>query len=101
VTTHRMDFEASDGGVVNGEFLIEPYSAGGRDEPPSGGYAILEAVKVAGFPIPSDEWGKLGLDNERIAELEELAYRDYGKEQTALYEAAIDAKIDERRERGA
>jgi len=100
MTTHRMDFEV-ESGIASGEFLIEPYSSGGRDEPPSGGYALLEGVKVAGFPVPSDEWGKLGLDNERIAELEELAYRDYGKEQTARYEAAIDAKIDERRERDA
>jgi hypothetical protein len=96
-----MDFEAADGGVVNGEFSIEPYSAGGRDEPPSGGYALLEGVKVAGFPVPSAEWGKLGLDAERIEELEERAYRDWREECTARYEAAVDARIDERRERGA
>lgn len=98
---HRMDFESPDGGVVNGVFFIEPYSSGGRDEPPSGGYAILEEAKVAGFPIPADEWGKLGLDAERIEELEERAYHDYCEESQARYEAAVDAAIDERRERGA
>jgi hypothetical protein len=97
---HKMEFEiGEDGGLAEGSFLIEPYSRGGRDEPPSGGYALLEEVRVAGFRVPEDDWGKMGLDAERIEELQDAAYADYGDHMRGLEDAAIDAKIDEARER--
>jgi len=58
-------------------FYIEPYNPGGSDEPPSGGYAMLETVRVVGFAVPEEDWPKLGLTEERIAELEEQAAESY------------------------
>lgn len=79
---------------------FEPYSPGGRDEPPSGGNAIIYEIRDEnGKKIEDKDWLAHGFDTKAIERLEEAAYQAHCMDLQDRYDSAMEAKADAERER--
>lgn len=79
---------------------FEPYSPGGRDEPSSGGNAIIYTIRdESGAEIPEKDWPAHGFDAKAIEKLEEAAYQAHCEREADSYNAAMEDKADAERER--
>jgi len=96
IDSHSMEIELE----AELEFEIEPYSRGGRDEPPSGGNATLIKVTIGTREIPTKEWAEYGLDRKRIQKLEESAYQGACEADQDAKDAAGDARFHELKDEG-
>lgn len=77
-------------------YEIEPYNKGGRDEPPSGGTASVNEIRLpSGTMLPLEYWEAAGID---IKKIEETIYEMHGIIERDRYEAAIEDKADAERE---
>ena len=62
-------------------YEIEPYNAGGRDEPPSGGNAdVYEVRGPDGKEIAREAWKGLGIDVEKVEEAIYVKWCDEGED---------------------
>ena len=78
-------------------YEIEPYNKGGRDEPESGGFAMVDEIRNPdGSVLPQDSWKAAGIDIKRI---EETIYELHGIIERDRYEAAMEDRADAERER--
>jgi hypothetical protein len=79
---------------------VEPYSRGGRDEPPSGGSATVTEIRgPSGLVLPPGWWTALGFSGERLAALEEACYEQWREERQSAAEDAAEARAGKWRQR--
>ena len=77
-------------------YEIEPYNAGGKDEPPSGGYALVTEIRNKdGVVLPQEFWKACGLD---ICRIEEDIYEYHGEMEKGRWEDAQERDAEARRE---
>lgn len=96
----EMTWALPDGTEEELTFLyeVEPYSPGGRDEPPSGGYAIINEVRRADGSVV-ENWESIGLDKKAIERIEEKIYEDVGDRERAARESWEEDAYDRARDR--
>lgn len=81
-------------------YEIEPFNPGGRDEPPSGGYAYITEIRHKdGSKLADDSWQAAGFPPKHIEQLEESIFNDVCDRDQARKEASDESSAEARRER--
>lgn len=100
--TYFYDHVDEDGHRSNWRLLyeVEPPNAGDRDEPASGGVALIRQIQHQdGSKLPRDSWSAAGFGAILLEALEDLCYSYHREATESARDDEADRRMDERRER--
>lgn len=93
------EYEDENGTIWNLVYSIEPYNSGGKDEPPSGGYAMIDEIRHKdGSTLPTDSWDAAGFTDKKLEGIADSIYEYACDESRSRYEAAQESAAEARRE---